>query len=283
MKRKKIYNAIVTVVSALYLGIFIIAFVRSRLSNQSFDFFGIDGVSLIGAMFSLVQLLFSKRNWVSTKINQIIISNKIVSYQLSISLENTAWSIPQIIDFFEGSLKNYFGIDELERRPTSSLKSARYSIIYKKLGITLECQRIRGYSPYEELEEDESDDSCNYMLRISGQGKFGRLGTNKKDVVYFSSLIRLLSNQCFMDAEFLQNIHIGGIEIIINKIGSQITMDGLFNEELPEINTYCVQRDDPSSDIEFELTQDGIKWSTINAKELFEGAEELTDLLCKIA
>ena len=283
MKRKKVINSVVTVVSALYRILFIITFIRSRLSSQSFDFFGVDGLTLTGASFSLIELFLSKRNWISKKINQIVIRNKMVSYQISLSLENTSWTITQVIDFFEESFKEYFGLSELERRPTSSLQANRHNIFYKKLGLTMECQRKNNCEFYEESDNEGVGEAANYLLRISGQGKYGSLASSKKDIVYFTSIIRMLTNQCFTDPEFIKNVHVERVEVILNKVGSQIATENIFNDEIPEAKNYFLSIEDNMSDTDFEITQDGIKWCVTNAKKVFEGAEKLTDLICKIS
>ena len=283
MKRKKVINIVVTVVSALYLILFIITFIRSRLNSQSFDFFGVDGLTLTGASFSLIELFLSKRNWISKKINQIVIRNKVVSYQISISLENTSWTISQVIDFFEECFKEYFGLSELERRPTSSLQANRYNIFYKMLGLTMECQRKKHCEFYEELDNEGMGESANYLLRISGQGKYGSLALGKKDIVYFTSIIRMLTNHCFTDTEFIKNVNVKRVEVILNKVGSQIATENLFNDEIPEVKNYFLSVEDNMFSTDFEITQDGIKWCVLNAKEVFEGAEKLTDLICKIS
>ena len=150
MKSKKVCNSITTIVSAMYLISFIIVFISNRVANKKFDFLGTDILTLTGAVFALVELLLSKRNWISKKVAQVFIGNKVICYEISVLIEKTSWTIERVVDLWEQCLKDYFKLEDIKREPVSKLQKARYNIFYKRIGIRLECQRNDDIDLYDE-------------------------------------------------------------------------------------------------------------------------------------
>ena len=281
MKRKKVCNLIITIVSALYLVAFIIVFVSNRITNKSFDFLGTDILTLTGAIFALVEFLFSKRNWISQKVAQVVISNKVICYEISVFIEKTSLTIEEIVDLWERCLKEYFRCADVKREPVSKLQKARYNIFYRKIGIRLECQCNDEFDLYNEGEKSQCEHS--YLFRLSGNGKYGRKVTSNKDILFFSTLIKILSNYFFDDVDFMKKANVGKVDICISKDGSQIGTENLFNEDITGVQDYRIKINDDLSGAEIEVTKDRIIMSTLSNKGLFDGAEKLTEIICKIS
>lgn len=280
MKHYKKLDIALTFVSALYLVVFIVTLIVYRVNNKNFDIFSFDGLTVLGALFSLLELIASNRNWLSKNICQMFFFNRFVNYQIGISIEDSSWDINQIVENLEESIKLYFGYNELERRLTSSMKSSKWTVIYKNLGLEVEC--VRNNFDYFFSQSDEIN-KVSYILRITGHSKFGKIATKRIDTLYFSSLVKIISHYYLADSNFIQNNRVQRIDVIIKKDSSQIKQSNLFNENVGEIKEYWIKTVDMISDNEeIEITKDEIKWSSLDSRAFLDGFERFTELLCYI-
>lgn len=276
MKRRGL-DAALTIVSVIYLVTFIGTLISYNIQQKDFDIFSIDGLSLIGAVFSLMELIASNRNIISKCIYKLIFFNKVVNYQVYVTFKTTTWDISKYVECLENSIEDYLTI-ELKRRPTSSLKSAKWSLFYENIGCEIECTKHENDFPF-------SEDSNNkiFGMKISGQGKYGRMSCRKKDIMYFSSLIKLLGNTYLSNPELIQNNTVNKIEIVIKRTGSQIKGRNIFNENMGKIEDYWIKiKEHLNNAEELEIDNNQIRWSTLDSRTLLDGFEDLTNFLCSV-
>ena len=266
MKRRGL-DITLTMASGVYLVVFIVTLIIYHIQQKDFDLLSVDGLTLIVAFFSFLEIIASNRNFISKLIYKLIFCNKVVNYQIFIGFETKTWDIDNYVEKLEKSIEENLSI-ELKRRPTSSLKTAKWNLFYENIGCEIECTK---------------NDNQSFSMKISGQGKYGKMSYRKKDIMYFSSLIKILGNNFLASPELMHDNTISKIEIIIKKSGSQIKGRNIFNENIGEIENYWIKTTEHLESTE-ELEIDGgqIKWSTLDSRTLLDGFENLTNFLCSV-
>lgn len=272
MKKKNI-NCVMTIISVVYLILFIVVAIKSKISNETFDIFDTDGLTIIGSIFALAELLISNKNKLSTQLNKIIFCNKMVSYKINITMSSQKLQIKDFIDILEHKICEYMEVEELKRKPTSKLQSIKWTLLYEQIGCEIACYS-HVYDSY---------NSMTYGLTISGRSKYGKISSRRKDILYFSLLVKLLANDYLVDSYIMQNTKVERVEIILNRQGSQITSSNIFSETIKNVESYNIKTLDGLKDKEeIYLNEQEIKWTTLNSRTLIDGFENLTNILCSI-
>ena len=272
--KKKYLNIFMTVISAIYLFFFIIVVIKSKITNNEFDFLDADGLAIIGSVFALAELLISKRNAVSKKINSRIYYNKEVNYQIMVTLETSTLSIKEIIEELESCISDFLSIEELHRKPNSKLMSNAWKVSYDSIGCEINCS----------LRYSNKEDSHRlFDLKISGNNKYGKINSRKKDILYLASLVKILGNYYFNSPKMLQNAKMKKMDIVIKREGSQIKASNLFSEVISDVEDFHIKTiGGVNKDDEIIINEQEIKWSTMDSRTLIDGYEYFTDILCEI-
>lgn len=272
--KKKYLNIFMTIISAVYLIFFIIVLIKSKITNSTFDFFDADGLTIIGSVFALAELLISNRNAVSKKLNEWIFYNKEVNYQIMITLKTTTLSVKEIVEELEKCISNYLGIEDLRRKPNSKLKSNAWDVFYEGIGCEINC-----YTHYSNVHNSPR----NYGLKISGHSKYGKISCRKKDILYFAAMVKILGNYYFGSQKLVQNVEIEKVDVVIKRQGSQINGFNLFSEAICEIEDFHIKTlCGVDKEEEIIINEQEIKWSTLDSRTLIDGFENFTDILCSI-
>lgn len=85
--KKKLFNRIMFWISIVYLLGAIIIIVTGKIKWDITNLFNTDGLSLLGCIFAVGELILSKRNIISKCVNQMLISNKLLQYRIGMVLE----------------------------------------------------------------------------------------------------------------------------------------------------------------------------------------------------
>ena len=272
--KKKYLNTFMTIVSAIYLVFFIVVLIKSKITNNQFDFLDADGLTIIGSVCALAELVISNRNAVSKKINSWIFYNKEVNYQIMVTLETSTLGIKEIIEELENCISNFLNIQELRRKPNSNLMSSIWNVSYDSIGCEINCS----------LHYSNRENSSKMLdLKISGHSKYGKINSRKKDILYLASLVKILGNYYFSSSKMSQNVKVEKIDIIIKREGSQISTSSLFSEVIRDVEDFHIKTlCGINKDEEIIINEQEIKWSTLDSRTLIDGYEYFTDILCEI-
>lgn len=272
--KKKYLNTFMTIVSAIYLVFFIVVLIKSKITNNQFDFLDADGLTIIGSVCALAELVISNRNAVSKKINSWIFYNKEVNYQIMVTLETSTLGIKEIIEELESCISNFLNIQELRRKPNSKLMSSIWNVSYDSIGCEINCS----------LHYSNRENSSKMLdLKISGHSKYGKINSRKKDILYLASLVKILGNYYFSSSKMSQNVKVEKIDIIIKREGSQISTSNLFSEVIRDVEDFHIKTlCGINKDEEIIINEQEIKWSTLDSRTLIDGYEYFTDILCEI-
>ena len=147
---KKFFNRIMFGVSIVYLIGAIIIIVTGKIKWDITNLFNTDGLSLLGCIFAVGELILSKRNIISKWINQMLIRNKVLQYRIGIVIElGEQKSIKYWINALENNLKQVLNIEELPSKPVKEIKNDSCKMYYETCGFMIdyyknnECLNIR--------------------------------------------------------------------------------------------------------------------------------------------
>lgn len=273
--KKRYINNIMTWGSIVYLIFFLIVFIKSKILNEEFDVFGADGLTIIGGFVSIFELLASNRNKISKVINNILFFNKSVNYKIMISFETKDLEIKNFVELLENKIALYIGENELSRKPVSNMQKLRWQMYYDTIGCNITCSQ--------QVNLHEENEKKIFDLAISGHSKYGNITCRKKDILYFASLIKIIANEYLTDTCIINTSEVARIEIIIKRAGSQIISSNIFNDALKHIEDFSVKiLDGLSNDEELYLSNQEVKWVTLNRKTILDGFQNITDILCAI-
>ncbi|CEN89052.1 Uncharacterised protein [[Clostridium] sordellii] len=258
-----------SIVSGVYL---VGAIYLTCINKIQFDWknlFNTDGLAILGCIFALGEIFLSNRNWISKKINQFFINNKHVNYRIDICSHNADSDIiiENVSKIFEEKIKDFLNASSVERRAKNKLSSANLNVDYKGLGISAEYRKNKG----------------NFNMSFEGRGKYGNINNTKYDILYFSSIVKFISNIFLEDRYILENLKDIKIEIVVSYQGSQFKPKNLFNEGLPKVERYDVKIiKGLSKNIDITINTKEIKLSSLAKGELIDGFIELTNIICNI-
>ena len=261
--KKNVLNNFIFILSIMYLIIFAIIKVLNMFSLEIslFD----DGLTLIGTLFAVFELLLSKRNSISKFLNSLIFYNKSINYKVLISFSTDSLTKEEFVEEFENSLKDFFSITDLKRRPLKDTKKS-INISYDNIGCEITC--------YYNCEDNDIG------IKIIGNTKYGKILSNKNDIMYFSSLIKILGNKYLVSNNIIKYSSIEKIEIFIMKNGSQIENKNLFNESIENTHNFNVIIKENNDEI--TINNKEIKWVTTDKSSLISNFVNFTDILCSI-
>lgn len=265
---KKFFNRIMFGVSIVYLIGAIIIIVTGKIKWDITNLFNTDGLSLLGCIFAVGELILSKRNIISKWINQMLISNKVLQYRIGIVIElGEQKPIKYWINALENNLKQVLNIEELPSKPIKEIKNDSCKMYYETCGFMIDYYK---------------NNEC-LNIRISGKGKYGKLHSRKKDIMYLSLLIETLSNGFLQDNIIRRTGTVKSFELTILKNGSQLSYGNIFNEELGCVNDYNIIVGPTSqSDIQYYLNDQEITMKMINVTSIYDGFIDFTNLLCSV-
>lgn len=266
--KKKLFNRIMFWISIVYLLGAIIIIATGKIKWDITNLFNTDGLSLFGCVFAFGELILSKRNIISKWINQILISNKVLQYRIGVVLElEEQKTIQYWINVFESNLRQVLNIEELSRKTISEIKNDSCKMYYETCGFMIDYYKNNEY----------------LNIRISGKGKYGKLHSKKKDIMYLSLLIEMLSNGFLQDNIIRRTGTVKSFELTIFKNGSELSYGNIFNEELGHVNNYNVTvAAMEQSDIQYCLSDEEITMKMINVTSIYNGFVDFTNLLCSL-
>lgn len=266
--KKKLFNRIMFWISIAYLFGAIIIIVTGKIKWDITNLFNTDGLSLLGCIFAVGELILSKRNIISKWINQMLISNKVLQYRIGIVLElEEQKTIKYWINILENNLRQVLNIDELPSKTINEIKNDSCKMYYETCGFMIDYYK---------------NNEC-LNIRISGKGKYGKLHSKKKDIMYLSLLIETLSNDFLQDNNIRRTGTVKSFELTILKNGSQISYGNIFNEELGCVNNYYVIVGAAGqSHTQYYLSDEEITMKMINVTSIYGGFIDFTNLLCSV-
>lgn len=266
--KKKLFNRIMFWISIAYLIGAIIFIVTGKIKWDITNLFNTDGLSLLGCIFAFGELILSKRNIISKWINQMIISNKVLQYRIGIVLElEEQKTIKYWINVLENNLRQVLNIEELPSKTINEIKNDSCKMYYETCGFMIDYYK---------------NNEC-LNIRISGKGKYGKLYSKKRDLMYLSLLIETLSNGFLQDNIIRRTGTVKSFELTILKNGSQLSYGNIFNEELGCVNNYnVIVGATGQSDTQYYLSDEEITMKMINVTSIYDGFIDFTNLLCSV-
>lgn len=233
------------------------------------NLFNTDGLALFGCISALGELILSKRNCISRKINELYIGNRYTNFRIDI---NTKYlinevQIEQISNKFETIINSNLELKDLERKPINRLINDRWVLKYESIGLEVEYQRKRS----------------NFIIILKGKTQYGKIKNRKKDILYLNLLIKLLSNKFLSDKDIRKVIEVSKIDLIIYLNGSQFKLRNIFNEDLLQVKSYNIKiTKDLDKTSEVIINNDQVKLSVLREGDLITGFDELTNIICNI-
>lgn len=266
MKRKT-FNNIMFIISIIYLIGAIISLCNGIIEISLKNFFNTDGLALLGCIFAIGELFLSRKNWISKKINELFILNRLVNYRIGIvfNCKDFDNSIETVVNVFEESIKKTLKIENLNRRPITELKKASWKILYQELPCGIDIYKS----------------SSGVNIKITGNGKYGKIGLRKSNILYFSKLIDSLSKHFFHDNRITTNYVFQMLEFQIDLRYSQLQINNLFNEDMEDVSNYSLNIK-PTDDMEMIINKDKILAKTNDVSILQDMFIELTNIICCI-
>lgn len=266
--KKKLFNQIMFWVSVIYLIGAIILIITKKIQWDIVNLFNTDGLALLGCIFALGELVFSKRNFLSKAINQLMISNRVIQYRLGLVLEvEEEKTLAYWVCLLESQLKQELRVEDLLGKVISEITNESCKMYYEICGCMIEFYKN------------------NKMLniRITGKGKYGKLHSGKHDILYLAMLIEILNNRFIQEDIIRKKGNIKTFELSIIKKGSQITYGNIFNDELCSVTDYSVSVNNTMDDtIQYTLTDEEVMMKMINVTSFYDGFVNFTNLLCTI-
>lgn len=256
-------------VSVIYLILYIIFVITKKINFEFLNLFNPDGLSIIGCIFAVGELLFSKRNLMSKKINEFFIKKKYVNFRIDISTkcENKNNIIKELVDKFEEVLNNNLSLDNLDKKPQNKLTEYNHTVRYENIG--LEVQYIK--------------ENNNLSMILKGKSQYGKISSKENDILYLTLLVKILSNKFLQDRNIRKLIDVKKIDIIINQEGSQFNINNLFNEDLTEVEEYNLKiMKGLEVNGEVEINKYQLRLTVLNIAELFNGFTDFTNIICNI-
>lgn len=263
-----------SIMSIGYVVFFLYITIRAGITKSSMNFENVDGLNLIGGVIALLEIIVSNRNFISRKINMFIFQNRQVNYKIMLSFSSCDLQISQMIEKIEQSIKQYLLLDDLKRKPNSAMTRSCWKMSYDDIGCSIECicDNICGY---------ENKKNCN--LIIWGHSKYGKINHSKKDILYLSSLIKIITSYFLKEKDIVSFAKLEKIDVVIIRKGSQIKTSDLFEDGIKDVKTYHLQllgQDKKAEEI--VINEQEIKWSTIDSRTLIDGFEYLTSILAGV-
>lgn len=266
--KKKLFNRIMFWISIVYLLGAIIIIVTGKIKWDITNLFNTDGLSLLGCIFAVGELILSKRNIISKCVNQMLISNKLLQYRIGMVLElEEQQTIKYWINTLENNLRQILNIEELPSKTINEIKNDSCKIYYETCGFMIDYYK---------------NNEC-LNIRISGKAKYGKLHSKKKDIMYLSLLIEMLSNGFLQDNIIRRTGTVKSFELTILKNGSQLSYGNIFNDELGSVNNYSIAVGATGqSHTQYYLSDEEITMRMINVTSIYDGFIDFTNLLCSV-
>lgn len=257
------------IMSAIYLIGAIVLIIFNKIEFDILNFFNTDGLALLGCIFALGEMIFSKRNFISKKINELFISKKQVNSAINIHLKclTDKVDLVNISNKFEEILKENLTLGNLGIRRISKFLDNRIRLRYENIGLELEY--------YKEGRE------CN--IRLKGQLQYGNINSKKNNILYLSNLVKILSTDFLNDNIIRKFIEVKNIELIIYRDGSEFKLNNIFNEDLIKVIRYNFKTvDNMKGKSEIEISNTQITLKSLKENEFLESFKELTNIICNI-
>lgn len=266
--KKKLFNRIMFWISIVYLLGAIIIIVTGKIKWDITNLFNTDGLSLLGCIFAVGELILSKRNIISKCVNQMLISNKLLQYRIGMVLElEEQQTIKYWINTLENNLRQILNIEELPSKTINEIKNDSCKIYYETCGFMIDYYKNK---------------EC-LNIRISGKAKYGKLHSKKKDIMYLSLLIEMLSNGFLQDNIIRRTGTVKSFELTILKNGSQLSYGNIFNDELGGVNNYSIAVGATGqSHTQYYLSDEEVTMRMINVTSIYDGFIDFTNLLCSV-
>lgn len=266
--KKKLFNRIMFWISIVYLLGAIIIIVTGKIKWDITNLFNTDGLSLLGCIFAVGELILSKRNIISKCVNQMLISNKLLQYRIGMVLElEEQQTIKYWINTLENNLRQILNIEELPSKTINEIKNDSCKIYYETCGFMIDYYKNK---------------EC-LNIRISGKAKYGKLQSKKKDIMYLSLLIEMLSNGFLQDNIIRRTGTVKSFELTILKNGSQLSYGNIFNDELGGVNNYSIAVGATGqSHTQYYLSDEEVTMRMINVTSIYDGFIDFTNLLCSV-
>lgn len=266
--KKKLFNRIMFWISIVYLLGAIIIIVTGKIKWDITNLFNTDGLSLLGCIFAVGELILSKRNIISKCVNQMLISNKLLQYRIGMVLElEEQQTIKYWINTLENNLRQILNIEELPSKTINEIKNDSCKIYYETCGFMIDYYKNK---------------EC-LNIRISGKAKYGKLHSKKKDIMYLSLLIEMLSNGFLQDNIIRRTGTVKSFELTILKNGSQLSYGNIFNDELEGVNNYSIAVGATGqSHTQYYLSDEEVTMRMINVTSIYDGFIDFTNLLCSV-
>lgn len=266
--KKKLFNRIMFWISIVYLLGAIIIIVTGKIKWDITNLFNTDGLSLLGCIFAVGELILSKRNIISKCVNQMLISNKLLQYRIGMVLElEEQQTIKYWINTLENNLRQILNIEELPSKTINEIKNDSCKIYYETCGFMIDYYKNK---------------EC-LNIRISGKAKYGKLHSKKKDIMYLSLLIEMLSNGFLQDNIIRKTGTVKSFELTILKNGSQLSYGNIFNDELGGVNNYSIAVGATGqSHTQYYLSDEEVTMRMINVTSIYDGFIDFTNLLCSV-
>lgn len=271
--KKNIINKIMTGLSLVYLVYFICLQIFNERLGENFNWLDGDALLIIGAIHTLLEIVLSNRNSISKAINQRIFRNKLISYEVLISLSECTLSIEKIIDGLEKSLSDGLASIELKRKPISKYCKQRWDVYYEDINCQITCSA--DYCDTEKTKE--------YSLKIAGTNKYGDISLRGKSVLYFATLIKLLGNNFLAKQPIMNECKVEKIDVIIKWEGSEIKPTELLGDKVKKVEEFFIKTSEGfTKEEEVIINKNEIVWSTLNSRSLMDGFSSFTDIMSSI-
>lgn len=247
----------------------IILLIFKKIHFNILDLFNTDGLALLGCVFATGELILSKRNFLSKKVNEALIRGKYTNFRIDISMKSlkTEIRIEEISNILENVFNENLNISNLGRKPQNKLIPNRWYLKYENLG----------------LEVEYIQQNNNLYIILKGKAQYGKINIKDKDILYLSSLVKMLSNEFLQDKNIRKQIEVTKIELIIKKDGSQFRFRNIFNEDLVEVQDYSLKIiKDLSPKSEVFIGRNEVKLSVLTEGAFFESFMELTNIICNV-
>ena len=266
--KKKLCNRSMGWIAIVYLLGAIIIIVTGKIKWDITNLFNTDGLSLLGCIFAVGELILSKRNIISKCVNQMLISNKLLQYRIGMVLElEEQQTIKYWINTLENNLRQILNIEELPSKTINEIKNDSCKIYYETCGFMIDYYKNK---------------EC-LNIRISGKAKYGKLHSKKKDIMYLSLLIEMLSNGFLQDNIIRRTGTVKSFELTILKNGSQLSYGNIFNDELGGVNNYSIAVGATGqSHTQYYLSDEEVTMRMINVTSIYDGFIDFTNLLCSV-
>ena len=198
----------------------------------------------------------------------MLISNKLLQYRIGMVLElEEQQTIKYWINTLENNLRQILNIEELPSKTINEIKNDSCKIYYETCGFMIDYYKNK---------------EC-LNIRISGKAKYGKLHSKKKDIMYLSLLIEMLSNGFLQDNIIRRTGTVKSFELTILKNGSQLSYGNIFNDELGGVNNYSIAVGATGqSHTQYYLSDEEVTMRMINVTSIYDGFIDFTNLLCSV-